>query len=76
MKKYSKIIPVIALLALTGCDHMSHTEQNVLGGSAIGAIGGAAIGAATGGHAGTGALIGAGVGAAGGYLYDRGKYGY
>lgn len=73
MKTYLKIIPLIAGLTLVGCDGMSHTEQNVLGGAAIGTLGGAAIGAAT-GNAGRGALIGAGVGALGGYLYDRSNY--
>lgn len=73
MKAYSKLIPVIAVLALTGCDNMSHTQQNVLGGAAIGAIGGTVIGAVA-GDAGAGALIGAGVGAVGGYIYDRNEF--
>lgn len=75
MKSYIKVIPVVAILALAGCDNMSHTEQNVLGGATIGAIGGTAIGAIA-GDAGAGALIGAGVGAVGGYLYDRSNYYY
>jgi len=77
MKSYLKLIPVIAVVGLVGCDNMTHTEQNVLGGAAIGAISGAAIGAAVGngGGAGVGALIGAGVGAVGGYIYDQNKYG-
>lgn len=75
MKTVLKIIPVIAVLSLVGCDGMSHTEQNVLGGAAIGAIGGAAIGSIS-GNAGEGALIGAGVGAVGGYIYDRNNYYY
>lgn len=74
-QQYAKAIPVLAMLVLTGCDNMSHTEQNVLGGAALGAIGGTAIGAIA-GDAGTGALIGAGVGAVGGYLYDRSNYYY
>jgi len=76
MKSALKILPVLALVGLVGCDNMSHTEQNVLGGAAIGAIGGAAIGGLAGGRVGTGALIGAGVGAVGGYIYDRNEYGY
>lgn len=75
MKGYKHLIPVIAAVSLAACDGMSHTEQNVLGGAALGTLGGAAIGAAA-GDVGTGALIGAGVGAVGGYLYDRNKYGH
>lgn len=75
MKSVIKIIPIVAMLGLVGCDGMSHTEQNVLGGAAIGAIGGAAIGSIS-GNAGSGALIGAGVGAVGGYIYDRNRYDY
>lgn len=73
MKAVAKIIPVVALVCLVGCDGMNHTDQNVLGGAAIGALGGAAIGSIS-GNAGAGALIGAGVGAVGGYVYDRNKY--
>lgn len=75
MKAIKKIVPVIALVVLAGCDNMSHTDQNILGGAALGALGGTAIGAVA-GNAGAGALIGAGVGAVGGYVYDRDKYGY
>lgn len=75
MRRSVKYIPIAALgLLLVGCDGMTHREQNLLGGAAIGAVGGAAIGSIS-GNAGTGALIGAGVGALGGYLYDRNKYG-
>lgn len=70
MKKYTRLIPVIAMASLVGCSNMSDTDQRVLSGAAIGAVGGAAIGALS--HsAGAGALIGAGVGAVGGYMYDR-----
>jgi hypothetical protein len=75
MNAVKKIIPIVAALHLAGCDGMSHTNQNVLGGAALGALGGAAIGSIS-GHAGEGALIGAGVGAFGGYLYDRNNYYY
>ena len=77
MKSIVKVIPVVAMLALVGCDNMNHTEQNVLGGATLGALGGAAIGAIANSHngAGVGALIGAGVGAVGGLLYDNAKYG-
>lgn len=74
MRLSKHLIPVVAALGLAACDGMSHTEQNVLGGAALGTLGGAAIGAAA-GDIGTGALIGAGVGAVGGLLYDRSKYG-
>ena len=78
MKSLVKVVPVVAMLALVGCDNMNHTEQNVLGGAALGALGGAAIGAIAGSShgAGWGALIGAGVGAVGGLIYDDAKYGY
>lgn len=77
MKTVIKIVPVIAMLGLVGCDNMNHTEQNVVGGAALGALGGAAIGAIANSHggAGVGALIGAGVGAVGGLIYDNAKYG-
>lgn len=78
MKKYTKLIPVIAMASLVGCSNMTNTEQRVLSGAAIGTLGGAAIGAiANGSH---GALAGAGIGAAagvvGGYLYDRSQDDY
>jgi len=78
MKKYTKLLPIIAIASLVGCSNMSPTEQRVLSGAAIGTIGGAAIGGIAGGSsgAGTGALIGAGVGAVGGYLYDQSEYDY
>lgn len=72
MKKYTKLIPVIAMASLVGCSNMNDTEQRVLSGAAIGAVGGAAIGAIS-NSAGAGALIGAGVGALGGYIYDRSR---
>lgn len=55
-----------ATIALTGCQ-MNNTQQNTLGGAAIGAGAGAIIGAAS-GHAGTGALIGTAAGALGGAM--------
>ncbi len=78
MKAVKILIPVIAAVCIAGCDSTGgpyHTENNVLGGAALGAVGGAAIGAIS-GNAGSGALIGAGVGAVGGYLYDRNNYYY
>ena len=77
MRVSVKLIPVVLALSLGACDNMSHTDQNVVGGAALGALGGAAVGAIVGGGSvGTGALIGAGVGAVGGYLYDRDRYDY
>jgi uncharacterized protein YcfJ len=71
-----KLIPTLAIVCcLVSCDHMNHTDQNVLGGGLLGAAAGAGIGALVATHgAGAGALIGAGVGLLGGYLYDRAKY--
>jgi hypothetical protein len=68
-----KLLPLAAMVLLVGCDNMSHTEQNVLGGAALGALGGAAIGSLAHG-AGGGALIGAAVGGGLGYIYDRNTY--
>lgn len=74
--KSLKLIPVFALVCLTGCDNMNHTQQNVIGGGLLGAGAGALIGAAVSNSgAGPGALIGAGVGILGGLLYDQAKYG-
>lgn len=76
MKTVSKIIPVIALIALAGCDNMTPREQRTLSGAAIGTIGGAAIGGIIGGGkgAGIGALIGAGTGAVAGSLSEDRYY--
>ncbi len=76
MKTSKKLIPVVALVFLVGCDGMNHTEQNALGGTVLGAGAGALIGAAVSSHgAGAGALIGAGVGLLGGLIYDQSRYG-
>jgi uncharacterized membrane protein len=69
MKRTIVLVMVVALL-LGGCSGMSHTEQRVLSGGAIGAGSGALIGWAAGSPA-AGAAIGAGAGAVGGFLYDR-----
>ena len=76
MKKLTRVIPIIAIVSLVGCDNMTPRDQRILSGAAIGAVGGAAIGGIAGGGrgAGTGALIGAGVGAVGGALYDDSLY--
>ena len=69
MKSFVKVIPVVALVLLTGCDNMTQRDQSILSGAAIGTVAGAGIGALA-GSAGVGALIGAGVGAVGGAVYD------
>jgi uncharacterized protein YcfJ len=66
----SMIIVVFAFL-LAGCAGMTPTEQNVLGGGAIGAGAGAVIGAAAGGNPAVGAAIGGAAGLLGGALYDN-----
>lgn len=65
-------IAVISALAfiLAGCAGMTRTEQNVLGGGALGAGLGAAIGAATGGSPAAGAAIGGAAGVVGGAIKD------
>jgi hypothetical protein len=73
------VIFVALMFLLTGCAGMTPTQQNVLGGSAIGAAGGAIIGGAAFGAPAAGAAIGAGAGALGGYIYDQNqqrRYGY
>lgn len=57
---------VLASAVLTGCQ-MNQTQQNTLGGAALGAGAGALIGSGS-GHAGTGAAIGAAAGAVGGAM--------
>ena len=64
------ILPVLASLALGGCEGMSDTQRSTAAGAGLGAVGGAALGSLS-GNAGWGALIGAGVGGAGGYMVGR-----
>lgn len=81
-----RLLTLFALvLALAGCAGMSRSEQNILGGGAIGAGLGAGIGAATGGNPAAGAAIGGAAGVVGGAIkdsYDRNRdydyynYGY
>jgi len=61
------LLAAAALMLLTGCAHMNHTESGTLVGTGIGATTGAMIGSHS-GHAGGGALIGAAAGALGGAL--------
>ena len=68
--RVAKALIVVAFLFLpAGCAGMSPTEQNVLGGGAIGA--GAAIGAAAFGNPAAGAAIGGAAGLVGGAIYDN-----
>lgn len=69
--KFHKIAVIVALVfMLTSCAGMTRTEQNVLGGGALGAGLGAAIGAATGGNPAVGAAIGGAAGVVGGAIKD------
>ena len=70
--KRNRMIAAIAVLILmiTGCSHMTATQQRALSGGAIGAGGGAALSAITGGSILMGTAIGAGVGTVGGLIYD------
>ncbi|MCK9227648.1 MAG: hypothetical protein PHT96_08680 [Syntrophorhabdaceae bacterium] len=71
MKKLKTIAVLAVLIAmLTGCSHMTTTQQRALSGGAIGAGGGAALSVLTGGSVLLGTAIGAGVGAVGGLVYD------
>jgi hypothetical protein len=53
---------LMPVLALTGCDSMSHTDAGILGGGLFGAAAGTIVGGAL-GRPGLGAAIGAGTGA-------------
>jgi hypothetical protein len=60
----------LALITVTGCSSMNHTERGAITGGAVGGILGTGIGAAT-GHPGIGAAIGAGTGALAGGLIGK-----
>jgi Glycine zipper len=53
---------LLPLLALSGCEGMSHADAGILGGGAFGAVAGTIVGGAL-GRPGLGAAIGAGTGA-------------
>jgi hypothetical protein len=59
---------VLAVSTLGACSNMTHQEQRMLSGGAIGVAGGAALGAITGGSWVVGALIGGAAGTAAGAL--------
>ena len=71
MGKFRIFIAIAVLIAtVTGCSHMSATQQRALSGGAIGAGSGAALTVLTGGSVLVGTAIGAGVGTVGGLIYD------
>lgn len=73
MKNVLKVLPIVLVLGLGACDHMSQTQQRTLSGAGIGAGAGAAVTAVTGGCVSCGAVVGGVAGAAGGYIYDQSK---
>jgi hypothetical protein len=72
MKNKRRVVVALAVLMamITGCSHMSATQQRALSGGAIGAGSGAALTILTGGSVLVGTAIGAGVGTVGGLIYD------
>ncbi|MEA5098662.1 MAG: OmpA family protein [Burkholderiaceae bacterium] len=69
MRNKLTVTALAAAVALSGCTNMTQTEQDTLGGAALGAIAGAAIGSAS-GNAGHGAIIGAVVGGTAGHIWS------
>jgi len=70
--RITHLLVILALVfLLAGCAGMSRSEQNILGGGAIGAGLGAGIGAATGGSPAAGAVIGGALGIVGGAIKDN-----
>lgn len=65
------LLPIVAVLALAGCENMSEREKGTAQGAGIGALAGAVIGKATGGKVGTGAAVGGAVGAVAGNLWSK-----
>jgi osmotically inducible lipoprotein OsmB len=61
----------LCTLLLAGCSSMTHTQQRVVSGAALGAAAGVGVTAATGGCISCGAAIGTAVGAVTGYIVDR-----
>jgi hypothetical protein len=61
----------LCALLLTGCSSMTHTQQRVISGAALGAAAGVGVTAATGGCISCGAAVGTAVGAVTGYIVDR-----
>jgi hypothetical protein len=63
----------LCIVMVSGCSNMTHTQQRVLSGAAIGAGVGTAATVLTDGCVACGAAVGAAAGAAGGYVYDKTK---
>lgn len=69
--RVAQLLTILALVfLLAGCAGMTRSEQNILGGGALGAGLGAGIGAAAGGSPAAGAAIGGAVGIVGGAIKD------
>jgi osmotically inducible lipoprotein OsmB len=64
-------LAAVCLIALGACTNMTHTQQRVVSGAALGAAAGLGVTAATGGCISCGAAIGTAVGAGVGYIVDR-----
>lgn len=70
LKKIAITSFLTSVITITGCSDLSTSQQNTLGGAALGTAVGAGIGAAS-GNAGTGAAIGAAAGAIGGSMISN-----
>lgn len=71
-QKTPRIIALgLCALMLGGCSNMTHTQQRVVSGAALGAATGVGVTAATGGCISCGAAVGTAVGAVTGYVVDR-----
>lgn len=71
-QKAPRIIALgLCALMLGGCSSMTHTQQRVVSGAALGAAAGVGVTAATGGCISCGAAVGTAVGAVTGYIVDR-----
>lgn len=64
-------LAAVCLISLGACTNMTHTQQRVVSGAAVGAAAGLGITAATGGCISCGAAVGTVVGAGVGYVIDR-----
>lgn len=64
-------LAAVCLLSLGACTNMTHTQQRVVSGAAVGAATGIGVTAITGGCITCGAAIGTAVGAGVGYVIDR-----
>jgi len=65
------VLAAVCLISLGACTNMTHTQQRVVSGAAVGAATGIGVTAVTGGCISCGAAIGTVVGAGVGYVIDR-----